>query len=130
VPEALQKSLWVALGGVLGANARYWLGVWSLARWGSGFPWGTLVINVTGSLLLGLVYGLFTAKFGGKHAEALRLALGTGFLGAYTTFSTFSYETLVLAENGQWQKAIGYVVGSVVLGLIGAWVGMRLASLF
>jgi fluoride exporter len=130
MPEALQKTLWVALGGVLGANARYWLGVWSLSRSGSGFPWGTLVINVTGSLMLGLVYGLFTAKFGGKHAETLRLALGTGFLGAYTTFSTFSYETLVLAEHGHWQRAVAYVVASVVLGLVGAWLGMRIAAAF
>ncbi len=124
--EALRKAAWVGLGGVLGANARFWLGVWIQARAGERFPWGTLIINLTGSFLLGLVMALFSERYARAPHPQLRLLLGVGFLGAYTTFSTFSYETLALLETAAWSRAMGNVLGSVLGGLLAAWLGLRL----
>lgn len=88
---------WVALGGAAGACARYLVGNIA-ARLGGGFPFGTLVVNVTGSLMLGAIAGL--AIQGSAISEPLRLTLAVGFLGAYTTFSTYALDTVLLAERG------------------------------
>jgi len=117
--------VYVALGGAVGALARYGLGGWVQARAGLSFPLGTLVVNVLGCVLIG---------FGIRYMEAARFPpetralLAIGVLGAFTTFSTFSYETLALMEDGAWFRAGLYVVGSVVLGLTGAWVGAMLSA--
>lgn len=116
----------VALGGALGAVARYLLGGWVAARWGSTFPVGTLVINVTGAFLLGVVATLTTDRFSAPQA---RLLLGVGFLGAYTTFSTFTYETLQLLSEGSFSAAALNVAGSLVLGLLAVWLGVVVARL-
>jgi CrcB protein len=114
--------------GVAGAGA-----VGALARWGlataigtrlSGFPWGTLVVNVTGSFLLGLVFVLLTERI--ESSPATRLTLTTGLLGAYTTFSTFSLETFRLLEDGAYGAAALNVVGNLVLGLVAVAVGVAL----
>lgn len=108
----------VALGGAIGAVLRYLLGALAAARSGGGFPWVTLAINVTGSLLLG-----FLARYlapGGPApvtAPALYAGLTVGLCGGYTTFSTFSYEVLALAERGAWARALLYVAASVTLAL-------------
>ena len=116
------------LVGVAGAGA-----VGALARWGlstaigtrlSGFPWGTLVVNVTGSFLLGLVFVLLTERI--ESSPATRLTLTTGLLGAYTTFSTFSLETFRLLEDGAYGAAALNVVGNLVLGLVAVAVGVAL----
>src|SRR5438067_7678236 len=93
-PEALHRIFWVGLGGFLGANARYWVGGWIQDRWGADFPWSTFVINITGSFILGLFVTLTTERFALRNAPALRLLVAIGFVGAYTTFSTFEFETL------------------------------------
>jgi fluoride exporter len=124
--DALLRSLWVALGGVLGANARYWFGGWIQARCGLGFPWGTLVVNLSGSLLMGLLLGLVAGRADHPGSATVRLAAGVGFLGAYTTFSTFSAESLALLEERRWAGAAGYALGSVVGGLAAAYAGLRL----
>ena len=115
----------ISIGAVAGANARYIIGGWIADRWGTSFPVGTLVINVTGSLLIGLILTVVTERV---IAPAwVRPLLAIGFLGSYTTFSTFSYETLALARDGSWLAAGGNVVLSVVASLVGVYLGMLLA---
>jgi CrcB protein len=120
--------LWVALGAAIGGVARYWCsGV--AARLGAElFPWGTLFINVSGSALIGF---LFT--FTGPEGRLLvrpetRMFLMTGFCGGYTTFSTFSLETLRLIQDRQWSYAAWNVLGSVFLCLAGVWLGHQIAA--
>lgn len=117
--------LLVALGGAAGAVARYAATGWVHGWAGEGFPWGTLGVNVAGSLLLG--FGL-RALEGLSVSADLRALVAVGFLGAFTTFSTFSYEALALAQDRQWTAAGGYVLGSVALGLVAAFAGVGLAS--
>ena len=123
--NALINTLWVGLGGFLGANARYWLGGWIAERFGTQFPWGTFVINVTGSFILGLFATLITQRI--IAAPHWRLLVAIGFVGAYTTFSTFEYETLTLAESGSMLRAIANVVFSVLAGFFAVWLGVKLA---
>lgn len=117
--------LGVALAAAVGAPARYLLDGWLQERLQQVFPWGTFVINVSGSLLLGLLTGL--VLYGG-FPQTSKVVLGTGFCGAYTTFSTFSWETVVLAEEGSRLEALGNTVGSVVVGLAAAAAGLLLAA--
>ena len=119
-------ALVVFVGAGLGGVARYAVGGWVQSSAGVEFPWATLLINVSGSLLLTLVYGLLE---GTAAAPEWRAFLGIGVLGGYTTFSTFSYESLRLLQHGQLGRASLYVVGSVLLSLLGASLGFRLASL-
>lgn len=111
----MKEMLWVGLGGFLGANARYLLGLWVATRLGTTFPYGTFVINVTGSFVLGLIMGLLDAHI---LAPAVRLSLAIGFVGAYTTFSTWTYETMRLLEDGSWELAFANVFGSLLVGML------------
>ncbi len=104
---------------------RYALGTWIQQLTGSGFPWGTLAVNVTGSLLLGFIYAFLE---GTAVAPEWRLFAGIGFCGGYTTFSTFSYESIRLLQDGEWKGATAYVLASVALSLIGLFVGLRVAT--
>ena len=117
--------LWVGLGGFLGANARYALGAWIVQRAGPAFPWHTLLINVTGSLAIGAILVLLTERL--VADPAWRLFLVVGFLGGYTTFSSYTFEALALVEQGDWLPALWYVVGSNGLGLATTYAGMVLA---
>ena len=117
----MREVLWVGLGGFVGANARYLLDGWIAARLGSAFPYGTFVINVTGSFILGLIMGTLETHV---FSPAVRLTLGIGFVGAYTTFSTWTYETLRLLENGSVLLATVNVVGSLLVGLLAAMGGL------
>jgi fluoride exporter len=123
----LQGALWVGAGGFLGATARYLLALWVDARFETPFPVATLLINVSGSFVLGTLSGAL--EFATMPPE-FRLALGVGFLGAYTTFSTFTYETLRLVEGGDALIAFGYVAASVVAGLGAAVLGLALGRSF
>ena len=118
---------YVALGGALGALARYGISGWVYDRLGENFPWGTLVVNLVGCLALGLVIRWLQVS---AVAPELRPFLTIGVLGAFTTFSTFSYETVALLQEGQWLRAGLYMGGSVVLGLIAMVAGMALATAF
>jgi len=115
----------VGVGGFLGANARYWLGSWLGAWLGGRWPWATLVINVSGSLVIGLLLVLLTERV--EVDPRWRLLFVTGFLGAYTTFSTFSWEAIEMIERAEYLPAAGYLMASVVLGLVGVAVGAGLA---
>lgn len=111
----------IAAGALVGAPSRYLLDGAVNRRTDSELPWGTFLINVTGSLLLGLLTGLVLAHHLGSVTQAL---VGTGFCGAYTTFSTFTYETLRLIEEGELRQAALNVTASVVIGLAAASVGV------
>jgi CrcB protein len=115
----------IFVGAGMGGLARYAVSTWVQSAANVGFPWGTLIINVTGSLLLTLVYGLLE---GTAAAPEWRAFLGIGVLGGYTTFSTFSYESVRLLQDGEWERAVLYVAGSVILSIAGAVLGFRLAS--
>jgi CrcB protein len=116
--NAVQQSLLVFLGAGVGANARYWLSVWISSKW-QAFPWSTLTINITGSLALGLLLGYLDSR---SEAHAWRLLIGVGLLGGYTTFSTFSMETVELIRTGQTIQALAYVLASTLLGIAAAFV--------
>lgn len=118
----------VGLGGFLGANARYLMAHWIGERYGTSFPYGTLVINVSGSFIIGLFLVSITDRYI-VHPN-WRLFFSVGFLGAYTTFSTYSFESLVLILSGAWFPGLINLIGSVVLGLGATLCGMALARLF
>ncbi len=121
----VMEVLALSAGGVLGVNARYWLGVW-VAGWAGGrFPWATLAINVTGCFLIGLLTVLITRWLPQPHAPAKLLVL-TGFLGGYTTFSTFAYESAVLWERKVYTGALLNLGGSVAAGFTAVVLGMAL----
>jgi len=116
---------YVALGGALGALARYGMSGWVYDRMGESFPWGTLVVNLVGCLVLGVAIRWLQVT---ALAPEVRPFLTIGLLGAFTTFSTFSYETVALLQEGQWLRAGLYVGASVALGLIAMVAGMALAT--
>jgi CrcB protein len=116
----------LVVAGAVGAPARYLLDNAISSRTQGVFPWGTLVINVSGSFLLGLLTGL--ALFH-RFPATPKLILGTGFCGAYTTFSTFTYETVRLAEEGAVNEAVRNALASLVLGAVAAAVGLATAAL-
>ncbi len=119
--------LWVALGGAIGAVARFAVVQWAVMRWGSTFPWGTLAVNATGSLAIGFLAALLSSRLADPM---LRLFLITGVLGGYTTFSAFSLETLTLIYEQRSLSALAYAAGSVLLGLAAAAIGYALAMHF
>ncbi len=126
--DTLIKTLWVGLGGFLGANARFWLGGWIAQRFGTQFPWGTFVINISGAFILGLFATVVSERV--IAAPYWRLLVAIGFVGAYTTFSTFEYETLTLTESGALLRAIANVVFSVLAGFLAVWLGAKIARSF
>lgn len=115
------RYLWVGLGGALGSIARYLVGLLVYERMGTRFPYGTFVINISGCFVIGLVLTILDERLG--LSPAWREALAIGFIGAFTTFSTFEYETLRAAQHGQAAVALTYVVSSVVLGFAAVWAG-------
>lgn len=126
----MDRILWIGLGGFLGANCRYWFGYWVAERFGPSFPIATLVINTTGSFLLGLVIALTAGRL--PVDPAVRLFFAVGFCGGFTTFSTYSLEAHGLLAEGAWLPALLYLAGSVLAGLIavttGLLIGHRLAG--
>ena len=113
------------VGGAIGAPARYLVDGAVEDRRHGPFPWGTFVVNVTGSFVLGVVTGL--ALYHGL-GPVPRAALGTGFCGAYTTYSTFSYETMRLLEDGDVRRAAGNALGGIALGLVAAGLGLAVTA--
>jgi CrcB protein len=116
----------IGVGGFAGAITRYALAVWIGQRWGRSFPLGTFVINISGSLLIGLLMPLLTERF--IVNPQWRLLLVVGFLGAYTTFSTFEYETGALLKDGEWLFAGMNVLLSVAVGFIALKIGEMIAK--
>ena len=122
----MQKYILIAIGGSLGSIARYWVGATISGRLGTKFPYGTFVINVSACIIIG-----FALTFLGKRAElnpAWRFLVPVGFVGAYSTFSTYEWETLSTLRTGAFALAALYAFISLFLGLVAAWCGSMLAE--
>ncbi|HEV8718750.1 MAG TPA: fluoride efflux transporter CrcB [Candidatus Binatia bacterium] len=121
------EYLVIGLGGFLGANARYLVAGWAAQHFGAIFPHGTFIINISGSFILGFFMAFLSDRaFIHPH---YRLFFATGFLGAYTTFSTFTYESLRLLQDGSLLLGVTNVLGSMVAGLLGGFLGLMLGGL-
>ena len=116
--------LLVFVGGGLGASLRHTVNIACARCMGPTFPWGTFLINITGSIAMGLISGYLAFK--GEASQPWRLFLMTGVLGGYTTFSAFSLDTALLYQRGEIGLALGYVLGSVVLSIAGLFAGLAL----
>ena len=129
---SLLNCLAIGAAGFVGALARYGVvrlfGHW---RWisATSFPWATLVINVTGSAFLGWFYTFMARRISGPAADTVKLAIATGFVGAYTTFSTYMFETDSLVAKGATYQAAAYLLGSLVLGLVGVRFGVIIGKI-
>jgi CrcB protein len=122
----LQKYLLIAAGGALGSIARYWVGSAVSGRMGIRFPYGTLLVNVSACIIIG-----FSLTYLGRRADlnpAWRFLIPVGFIGAYSTFSTYEWETLSTLRTGAFFLAALYAAGSLVLGLVAVWGGSLLAE--
>jgi CrcB protein len=120
------KYLVIGLGGFIGANTRFIVGQWAAQKWGTAFPYGTFLINITGSFILGL-FATLLLHFAWN--DYWRLLIAIGFVGAYTTFSTFEYETLQLVAQGSWTRAMMNALGSLVCGFAAAYTGVIIVRL-
>src|SRR5260221_10472137 len=126
--QRLETLLWIGIGGFIGANVRYFVSGWAVDTLGKGFPWGTLIINFTGSSLLGVFVG-----WSGNHITLdprVRLFVAIGFFGAYTTFSTYANESVALLRGGDWLGVLGNVLASNLLCIVGALIGLAVGSRF
>lgn len=124
--------LWVAIGGALGSVGRFWLSGLVAARFGESFPWGTLAVNVTGSFVIGII-GALAIPEGRMDSQSRMFAtqfLMIGVCGGYTTFSSFSLQTLNLLRDREWLYAGGNVILSVVLCMVAVWLGWLLGATF
>lgn len=121
------EYLVIGIGGFLGANARYLMAEWAAQRFGAAFPYGTFIINISGSFILGL-FMAFLQDRAFIHPN-YRLFFAIGFLGAYTTFSTFTYESLRLIQDGSILLGFANVFGSMIVGLLGVFLGFGLGRL-
>jgi fluoride exporter len=124
----LRGAIAVAIGAVAGALSRYYLNAWVGQQLGTGFPWGILIINISGCLLMGLVVGFAQMRSSWLSPEIYTL-LTTGFLGAYTTFSTYGLDTVKLLAD-RWQWGIAYAVGSAIFGILNVRLGLIIAHWF
>ena len=120
--------VFVFVGGGLGATLRHVINMTCARCMGAAFPWGTFIINITGSTVMGLIAGYLAYK--SEASQPWRLFLMTGILGGYTTFSAFSLDTAVLYERGELGLALAYVLGSVVLSIAGLFAGLALVRHF
>lgn len=117
----------ISIGGILGANARYLLANWAAQRLGSTFPYGTFIINISGAFVLGLFMAFLEDR--AFVPANYRLFFATGFCGAYTTFSTFTYESLRLFQDGSFLLGFANIFGSVVVGMLGVFLGFVLGRI-
>ena len=123
----MQRYLLIALGGALGSVARYWVGSTIANRMGSKFPYGTFVINMTACVIIG-----FSLTFMARRVElnsAWRFLVPVGFIGAYSTFSAYEWETLSTVRSGAYLLAAVYAIGSLIFGLAAVWGGSALAEI-
>ncbi|CAN5636886.1 fluoride efflux transporter CrcB [soil metagenome] len=114
--------VWISIGGVAGVNCRYFVFKWAVDRFGPGFPYGTLLVNLSGALLIGILATALTEWL--IVDPRLRLFVVIGFLGSYTTFSTFSYDAFILADRGDWARTAAYVLGTNFLCLAACLMGV------
>lgn len=120
------RVIWIGAAGFLGTILRYWVDGWISRLTAGGFPWGTFAINVSGCFLIGLLTTILSERV--IPHPTVRIAVTFGFIGSYTTFSTFAYETLHQLQNGATKLALVNVICSVILGIGAAWVGVVAGS--
>ena len=121
----MNRYLLISLGAILGANARYLVNTWAIDRIGAGFPYGTLLVNVSGSLVLGFIVGAASGRI--AISPELRFFLGVGFLGAYTTFSSYAVESVELLRTGEIAMGLLNIAGNNLLALTAAFLGVLIA---
>ncbi|MBU2881330.1 fluoride efflux transporter CrcB [Psychrosphaera sp. B3R10] len=121
---SLSSIVFVAIGGAIGASLRYSATIGVTAWLGKGFPYTTLLVNILGSFIMGLLFSLI--EHGIVAELPWRPLIGVGILGALTTFSTFSLDTLLMLQNGEWQKALINILLNVLVCILAAWLGMQL----
>ncbi|MBK8049611.1 MAG: fluoride efflux transporter CrcB [Anaerolineales bacterium] len=121
----MNRYLLISIGAILGANARYLVNVWAAERIGASFPYGTLLVNVSGSLVLGFIVGAAAGRL--VISSDLRLLLGVGFLGAYTTFSSYAVESVELIRTGNLALGLLNIAGNNLLALAAALFGVLIA---
>ncbi|MDB5550183.1 MAG: CrcB-like protein [Rhizobium sp.] len=124
MPSAMNHILLVALGGAIGSVARYLTGQATLRWFGPAFPWGTLAVNIVGSLAIGIFAELIARRF--DNSPELRLLIITGFLGGFTTFSAFSLEVTAMAERGDYLWAATYILLSIIISVAAVFAGLAL----
>jgi CrcB protein len=120
----MDHFLIISIGAVMGANARYWIGGWAADRFGTAFPYGNLIINVLGSFVVGLIITLMTERF--IVDPGWRIFIAIGFFGSFTTFSSYTFESVALILSGQWNLGIINLIGSSLLGGFAALLGILL----
>lgn len=124
------QFFWICIGGALGTGARYLVGIWAAKALGTGFPYGTLTVNVVGSFLISIV--MYLSIDAGAIPLPVRLFLTTGFMGGFTTYSSFNYETIKLFQSGAWGLGATNVLITLLAcatsGLLGLFVGSRIAG--
>jgi CrcB protein len=120
----LETILIIGLGAFVGANLRYWVSVWAAAHLGQAFPWGTLIINFSGSFVLAVFTGWLANRVG--LDPRWRLLVAIGFCGGYTTFSTYANESVALLQAGNWIGVVGYVLGTNLVCMVGAMIGLAI----
>ncbi len=129
MPELFKSFLWIGIGSALGGIARFAVSVFVASRVAGNFPWGTILVNVIGSLAIGIFAAVADAPGRFSLSPTLRQFLMVGLCGGFTTFSSFSIQTLELMRGGQPLQAAANVVGSVLLCLIAVWVGYQFGQL-
>jgi CrcB protein len=130
--QLLMQYLVIGLGGALGSMSRFGLGSWidsGAQKTGPIFPWGTIIVNITGCFIIGFIYSISASEGRLMLSSLTRQFIMIGILGGYTTFSSFSLQTLSLAQDGQWGSAAANVALSIVLCLVGVWLGAALAGM-
>jgi CrcB protein len=120
----MDHFLIISIGAVMGANARYWIGGWAADRFGTAFPYGNLIINVLGSFVVGLIITLMTERF--IVDPGWRIFIAIGFFGSFTTFSSYTFESMALILSGQWNLGIINLFGSSFLGGFAVLIGIML----
>jgi len=130
--QLFMQYLVIGLGGALGSMLRFGLGSWidsGAQKTGAIFPWGTIIVNITGCFIIGFIAAISASEGRLMLSSLTRQFIMIGILGGYTTFSSFSLQTLTLAQDGQWWGAAANVMLSVVLCLVGVWLGAALAGM-
>ena len=123
----MKVVLMVAMGGAIGSSMRYLVGVWATRLFGFNFPWGTMIVNIMGSFIMGVLVSLLALRF--SVGNEVRAFLAVGLLGGFTTFSSFTLDAVYLLEKKQYSHALSYMSVSVIGGLLALFLGLYLARL-
>jgi len=123
----MKMVLMVAMGGAIGSSMRYLVGVWATRLFGFNFPWGTMIVNILGSFIMGVLVSLLALRF--SVGNEVRAFLAVGLLGGFTTFSSFTLDAVYLLEKKQYSHALSYMSVSVIGGLLALFLGLYLARL-